>query len=196
MTPRPRGRHDEELLVGVATGQGRQHEARGRQTHGQLDEDRQHRGASLVGDEDAARRGVADDDAARVDLGEDAHLRTTEREDEADREEEQGRGGDHEQLGPPPAGPDEPADEPERQDRPAQRRDPPEDAGDGAPHTLGLVGHLLDLARDRLGDLPDATARRARDGSRPTTGRGGQPRRVRGRGRRPGRAGTGRRPGA
>ena len=79
-----RGRDDEELLVRVAGGQRRQHEARGRQAHGQLDEDRQHRRARLVGDEDAAGRGVADDDPARVDLGEDADLGAAEREDEAD----------------------------------------------------------------------------------------------------------------
>ena len=178
-----RGRHDEELLVGVARGQRRQDEPGRRQADGQLDEDRQHRRARLVGDEDPARRGLADDDPSRVDLGEDAHLRATEREHEADREEHEGGRGDHEQLGPAPAGADEPADDAEREDRPAERRDPPKDPGDGAPHALGLVGDLLDRARDRRGDLADAAARRA-DGSRATSGR---------RGRRHGRAGTGRR---
>jgi hypothetical protein len=183
-----RRRHDEELLVGVARGQGGEHESRGRQTHRQLDEDRQHGGAGLVGDEDAPGRGVADDDTARVDLGEDADLGATEGEDEADREEEQGRRGHHEQLGPAPAGPHEPADEAEREDRPAERRDPPEDARDRAPHALGLTRDLLDGSCDRLGDLTDPPARRARDGARPTAGRG-----RRGGGRRHGRTGTGRR---
>ena len=91
----------------------RQDEAGRREADGQLDEDRQHRRARLVGDEDAAGRGLADDDPARVDLGEDAHLGAPEREGEADDEEHEGGRGHHEQLGPAPPRADDPADDAE-----------------------------------------------------------------------------------
>lgn len=158
-----RGRDDEQLLVGPAGAQHGQGEPRGGASDRQLEQEREHPPPRDVLDGDPSGRGLPHGDPARLDVGGDPQPGAAGGQQHAGQDEDQAAGGDHRQLDPGEARRHPPREEPDAQDGPPERADPPEDLDHGMPHRARLLRDRSDPAPGEDEDARAGVGQGARD---------------------------------